>query len=106
MNSSGRRVEGLCRPAFFGPLLVALAAGLSVWLMDRGSPPNDEGALLTNAARILRGDVFYRDIDAYPFPAATYLLAGACVYIVESLRWINRQYHIMPCLGVLRHPIT
>ena len=32
---------------------------------------NDEGALLTAAGKILRGGVFYRDIDAYPFPAQT-----------------------------------
>jgi hypothetical protein len=45
--------------------------------MNGGLPPNDEGALLTNAAKILQGGIFYRDIDAYPFPAAPYLLAFA-----------------------------
>ena len=101
VNSSGRRIEGLCRPAFFGPLLVALAAGLSFWLMDRGSPPNDEGALLTNAARILRGDVFYRDIDAYPFPAATYLLAGAMAAFGESIAVARALAALLFCGTVL-----
>ena len=53
--------------------------------MDRGLPPNDEGALLTNAAKILRGGVFYRDIDAYPFPGATYLLAAAMAVFGEHV---------------------
>jgi hypothetical protein len=53
--------------------------------MNRGLPPNDEGALLTNAAKILQGGVFYRDIDAYPFPAAPYLLALAMRIFGEQL---------------------
>jgi hypothetical protein len=59
----------------FAPLLVALGAGLSFWFANRGLPIPDEGAILTNAAKILRGAVFYREIDAYPFPGATYCLA-------------------------------
>ncbi|MDP6243281.1 MAG: glycosyltransferase family 39 protein [Myxococcota bacterium] len=42
-----------------------------------GVPFSDEGAMLTNAARMLRGAVFYRDLDAYPFPLATWFLALA-----------------------------
>ena len=36
MNSLGRRVEELCRPAFFGPMLVALAAGPWGWVAILG----------------------------------------------------------------------
>jgi hypothetical protein len=53
--------------------------------MHGGLPPNDEGALLTNAAKILQGRVFYRDIDAYPFPGAPYLLALAMRLCGEHL---------------------
>ena len=70
-------LERLCRPAVFAPSLAALGLLLSFWFMNGGLPPNDEGALLTNATKILQGGVFYRDIDAYPFPAAPYLLALA-----------------------------
>ncbi len=72
-----RALDRLCHPALFAPLLAALGLLLSLWFMNGGLPPNDEGALLTNAAKILQGSVFYRDIDAYPFPAAPYLLAFA-----------------------------
>jgi 4-amino-4-deoxy-L-arabinose transferase-like glycosyltransferase len=65
------------RPRIAVPILLALFAGVSLAIADCELPPNDEGALLVNAARILRGAVFYRDLDAYPFPAPTYLLAGA-----------------------------
>ncbi len=70
-------LDRLSRPALFAPLLAALGLLLSLWFMNGGLPPNDEGALVTNAAKILQGGVFYRDIDAYPFPAAPYLLALA-----------------------------
>jgi hypothetical protein len=69
--------DRLCRPALLAPGLATLALVVSLWFMNRGLPPNDEGALLTNAAKILQGRVFYRDIDAYPFPGAPYLLAFA-----------------------------
>jgi hypothetical protein len=64
------------RPAAFLPVLLAAAAGFSLWLARFGLPGADEGAILTNAGKLLRGAVYYRDIDAYPFPLATYLLAG------------------------------
>jgi hypothetical protein len=70
-------LDRLCRPALFAPSLATWGLLLSLWFMNGGLPPNDEGALLTNAAKILQGGVFYRDIDAYPFPAAPYLLALA-----------------------------
>jgi len=62
--------------------------------MNGGLPPNDEGALLTNAAKILQGGVFYRDIDAYPFPAAPYLLALA-------MRGFGEQLSVARGLAVL-----
>jgi hypothetical protein len=70
-------VDRLCRPSRFAPLLLCAAAALSALFARRGLPLPDEGAMLTNAAKILRGGVFYADIDAYPFPAATYALALA-----------------------------
>lgn len=42
---------------------------------DSGLPYSDEGAVLTQAAKILRGGTYYADIDAYPFPGAPYALA-------------------------------
>ncbi len=67
--------EWLVRPALFAPLLLALALGVSLWFAQYRVPPSDAGALLTSAAKILRGSVFYRDIDAYPLPGSAYLLA-------------------------------
>ncbi len=75
----------ILEPRRFVPLLIALSAALSALVADREFPPNDEGALLTNAARILRGAVFYRDLDAYPFPLPTYLLAAAMALFGEQL---------------------
>jgi len=75
----------LQRPAVFALLLGLLGLCLSAAVADRGLPANDEGALLTGAAKILRGGVYYRDIDAYPFPGAAYLLAGAMALFGEHL---------------------
>jgi hypothetical protein len=75
----------LQRPAVFAPLLAILGWSLSAVFADRGLPANDEGALLTNAAKLLRGALYYRDIDAYPFPGAAYLLAGAMGLFGEHL---------------------
>ncbi len=76
MNSE-RFVDAVTRPERFGPVLVAAAALLCWWYADLRLAGADEGAQLTAAARILRGDVFYRDIDAYPLPGSHYLLALA-----------------------------
>ena len=70
-----RLAEGLLRPGVFAPVLLALGALVSLWFANRELPTPDEGGVLTNAARILRGAVFYRDLDGYPFPGAPYLLA-------------------------------
>ncbi|MEE2678169.1 MAG: glycosyltransferase family 39 protein [Myxococcota bacterium] len=58
-------------------MLFVASVGLGVVYARLGVPFNDEGAMLTNAARLLRGAVFYRDLDAYPFPLATWVLALA-----------------------------
>ncbi|MBW2282929.1 MAG: hypothetical protein JRG82_19575, partial [Deltaproteobacteria bacterium] len=46
---------------------------------------SDEGAMLTAASRILDGGVFYRDVDAYPFPGSHYALAAAMGVFGEHL---------------------
>ena len=48
---------------------------LCAWFANQNLPSPDESANLAAAAKILDGQVFYRDIDAYPFPGSTYLLA-------------------------------
>ena len=82
---SGSLWAWLQRPAVFAALLAILGGAISAAVADRGLPANDEGALLTNAAKLLRGAVYYRDIDAYPFPGAAYLLAGAMGLFGEHL---------------------
>jgi hypothetical protein len=84
-------LDRICRPAWFLPLLLALAAAISAWYVDSRLPIADEGGLLTAAAKILRGRVFYRDIDAYPFPGSYHLLAFAMWLFGEHLsvaRWL------------------
>lgn len=68
-------VKRLTQPRIFASILVALTALQSWWYLPYGLGGSDEGALLATAGRILRGDVFYQDLDAYPFPGAPYLLA-------------------------------
>lgn len=73
------------RPAVVAPTLLILSAALSAYFSDYRLPSADEGALLTNAAKLVRGAVFYADVDAYPFPLASYLLAGAFTLFGEHL---------------------
>lgn len=61
----------------FGAVLVLLAAAVSAWMLDQGLGGADEGWLLSSADRVAQGQVYYRDLDAYPFPGASYLLAAA-----------------------------
>ena len=72
-------------PRIFGSLLCLCAAAISIAYMDRNLPFQDEGATLTNAGKILRGGLFYRDIDAYPLPGGAYLLAAAMALLGEHL---------------------
>jgi len=90
-NKLTRFTHFLVRPAVFAPLLVCLCLAVSAWFVNHGVPVSDEGAVLTLAARILRGAIFYRDLDAYYLPGAAYLLAGWMWLFGEHLnvaRWL------------------
>ena len=81
----------MLHPLAVAPALAVLGLLVSSAYVGYRLPPSDEGAILTQAAKILRGGVFYRDIDAYPFPAAAYLLAGAMGLFGEHVavaRWL------------------
>ena len=78
-------IERLIQPRVFATILVALTAIQSLWYAPYGLGGSDEGALLATAGRILRGDVFYQSIDAYPFPGSHYLLAFAMALFGEHL---------------------
>lgn len=84
-------------PGLFLPLLLVLAGAISAFYAGLRLPSPDEGATLTNAARILRGGLFYRDIDAYPFPGSHYLLALAMRIFGEHLavaRWLAAAVYL------------
>jgi len=85
MPTSDRPSEPLGSPWLVAALLVAAAASVSAWLLRYQAPAADAGALLTAASRLLRGGVFYRDVDAYPLPGSHYLLAGAMAVFGEKL---------------------
>lgn len=74
MTAEATRIQ-LTQPRVFAVLLLALASLQSWWYAGYGFGGSDEGAILVSASRILRGAVFYQDIDAYPFPGSNYLLA-------------------------------
>jgi hypothetical protein len=93
----------IASPAVFLPALMLLALGVSAWHADCRLPTPDEGALLTAAARIRRGAVFYRDLDAYLFPGAHYLLSIGMSLFGEHLavaRWMAAAFYcgIVACL--------
>lgn len=87
MSASSGREPGaiLLRPLVFAPILLTLGLLISIRFAGFRLGGNDEGALLTAAGKILRGGVFYRDIDAYPFPGAHYLLAAVMAIFGERL---------------------
>jgi hypothetical protein len=85
LSRPGSRLDGLLRPGVFLPVLLGFALATSLWFARLGLPTADEGAVLTNAVKLLRGGVYYRDIDAYPFPLATYLAAAAMGAFGEHL---------------------
>ena len=91
----------LCEPVVFAPLLLGLAAALAYWLADRSLPNPDEGAYLTAAAKILDGGIFYRDIDAYPLPGSSYLLALAMSIFGEHLSVARALAGLVWCTTVL-----
>lgn len=88
------------RPAVFLPLLLLLCAGVSLWYAGRSLPFSDEGAVLTAAAKILRGGVFYRDIDAYWFPGSAYLLAFWMSLLGEHLSVARGLAAVLYCVMV------
>ena len=111
----GGRLSNRLRALLFAFILGGAALILSGFYADRNLPFQDEGATLTAAARILRGEVFYRDIDAYPFPGAAYLAAGAMAVLGEHLSvvrglaaalfcgWVLALYFVaLRCLGLPR----
>ena len=75
----------LARPRVFAGVLLVLTAVQSWSYASYGLGGSDEGAQLAMAGRILRGDVFYQSIDAYPFPGTQYLLAFAMALFGEHL---------------------
>ena len=86
-----------------GSVLTGAALLLCAWYLEYRLPPSDEGAILTQAARILDGDVYYRDLDAYVLPGASYLLALALAVFGEHLsvaRWVAGGVFAAIVLGV------
>ena len=92
---------GWARPTLVGPILLGLSAVLSVYFAGFQLPGADEGALLTNAMKLLRGGVFYRDVDAYPFPLAAYLAASAFSVFGEHLSVSRALAGLLFCATVL-----
>jgi hypothetical protein len=93
----------IAHPAVAGSALVAAALLLSAWFLEYRLPPSDEGAILTQAAKILDGGVYYRDIDAYALPGASYLLALAMALFGEHLsvaRWVAALVYVGILVGV------
>jgi hypothetical protein len=93
----------MTRPIWFAPFLLTCAATLSYFYADRAMPVPDEGALLVAASKILHGGVFYLDIDAYPFPGVSYLLAGVMSIFGEHLsvaRGVAGAIYCATLLGV------
>lgn len=89
------------RPAVFGPLLLVVSALLSAAWAVHFVPNPDEGAVLTNAMKILDGGVFYRDIDAYPYPASNYAAAAAMAVFGESLGVARALAALLFCIVVV-----
>ena len=79
------RGDKLADPRLFGPAFLIATALVCSWFANQNLPTPDESANLAAAAKILDGQVFYRDIDAYPFPGSTYLLALWMAVFGESV---------------------
>lgn len=78
-------LQRLLDPRVVAPLLLCASVLICLWYLPYGLPSPDAGAGLVHAARIAEGAVFYRDLDAYPFPAASYLLAAVMRLFGENL---------------------
>lgn len=99
----GSVARTLSRPAVFAPLIVVLSLVSASTLIEHRPPAADEGAVLTQAVKVLRGGVFYRDIDAYPLPGAIYPAALAMRLFGEHLsvgRWLGSVVSCGILLGV------
>lgn len=74
------------RRGWLAPLALACAAvAVSLPLVRLWPPFPDEGAMLVGAVKLLRGGVFFREVDAFPLPGAWYLLAGAMAIFGQHL---------------------
>ncbi len=96
-------LESLTRPIWFACVLLVLSAAISYFYADRNIPVQDEGSVLAAAAKILRGGIFYRDVDTYTFPGISYLLAGAMSLFGEHLsvaRTLAGSFFCAMVLGV------
>ncbi|MFI5394396.1 MAG: ArnT family glycosyltransferase [Candidatus Binatia bacterium] len=84
---------GLRRPfvaVLAGVLLATLTVAVQLTFYDRGVVPMDEGQLVAIAARLLNGEVLYRDVYTGVFPAIYYLTAGLLAAVradVIVTRW-------------------
>jgi hypothetical protein len=86
----------ISRPALFLPALMLLCLAVSAGYVDSRLPNPDEGMILTGAARICRGDVYYRDLDSFQFPGSHYLLAIGMKIFGEHLsvaRWMAAGFY-------------
>lgn len=98
---SGPAWERWLRPVRFGVLLLAASAALSAWWAVHHMPNPDEGAVLTNAMKILDGGVFYREIDAYPYPGSNYAAAAAMAIFGERLAVARALAGLLFCIVVV-----
>ena len=73
------------RPRVAACVLAVFCGLVSLGLAGDRLGGSDEGAMLTAASRILDGGVFYRDVDAYPFPGSHYALAAVMGAFGEHL---------------------
>lgn len=94
------RARQVWHPLWFVPLLLGAGLAVCVRFAPYHVPPSDAGAVLTAAAKILRGGVFYRDIDAYPLPGAPWLLAF-CMRVFGEHLGVARGLAALVFLGIL-----
>jgi hypothetical protein len=95
-----RAFARILAPGAFTTLLALGALALSAWSLPYELPSPDAGAVLTQSMKLARGAVFYRDLDAYPFPAAPYLLGAAMRLFGEHLM-VGRALGALTFLAVV-----
>ena len=101
LQPPGSWLDTLVRPRLFAPLLALVNLSVSAWYLKYRFAGSDSGAILTNASKILNGGIFYRDIDAYPFPAAPYLLSLAFRLFGEHITVARSLAAVLFCIAVL-----